>query len=324
MTTDFRSDNVLPASPEILEAVARANHGTMTSYGGDEITARLRDRCREIFETDLEIFPVITGTSGNALAIAALTPPSGTVLCHEYAHIACDELGAAEFFSGATLSLVAGAHGKLCGAADLGGHRRVGGATLSITNATEAGTVYTPDEMRGLCANAHAVHVDGARFANAVAALGCSPADLSWRAGADVLVLGATKNGGLSADLVVLFKRELAGDLAQRSHRGGHRPSKMRFLSAQLEAYLTDDLWLRNARHANAAAARLARGLANIAGVEILQPVEANIVFVRFPAPVPGFQFSEWPPFGPGALRIVTGWSTTDGDVDALIAAASR
>jgi threonine aldolase len=165
------------------------------------------------------------------------------------------------------------------------------------------------------------VHLDGARFANAVAALGCSPADLSWRAGADVLVLGATKNGALCADLVILFRRELASDFALHWHRGGHRLSKMRFLSAQLEAYLTGDLWLRNARHANAAAVRLAKGLADIAGVEIVQPVEANILFVRFPAPVPGFQFMEWPIFGPGVLRIVTGFHTSDEDVDALVRA---
>jgi len=309
VTTDFRSDNTLPASPEIVEAIARANRGSMTSYGGDEITARLRARCREVFETDLEIFPVITGTAGNALALAALT--SGTVTCHEHAHIVEDEEGATEFFSGATLKLVPGANGKL---------QPLDAECLSITNATEAGTIYTPDEVRALCSRARKVHIDGARFANALAALNCSPAALSWRAGADILVLGATKNGGLSADLIIVFRRELAAALAERWHRGGHRPSKMRFLSAQLEAYLTDDLWLRNARHANAAAARLARGLAGINGVEILRPVGANIVFARFPAPVPGFQFLDWPIFGEGALRIVTGWSTTDDDVDALLA----
>jgi threonine aldolase len=312
VTTDFRSDNTLGASPEILEAIARANHGSMTSYGGDEITARLRARCREIFETDLEVFPVVTGTAGNALAISALAPE--TVVCHEDAHIVRDENGAVEFFSGAKLVTVPGKHGKLQPPLDA--------ACLSITNATEAGTIYTPDEMRAL--KSRRLHVVGARFANALVAQNCSPADLSWRAGADILVLGATKNGGLTADLIVVFNRELAAPLAEQWHRGGHRPSKMRFLSAQLEAYLTDDLWLRNARRANAAAARLAKGLATVAGVEILQPVEANIIFVRFPAPLPGFQFQEWPIFGEGALRIVTGFATTDEDVDALIGAAAR
>jgi threonine aldolase len=294
----------------------------MTSYGGDEITARLRERCRELFETDLDVFPVITGTAGNALAIAALTPASGTVVCHEQAHIVLDELGASEFYSGATLVPVAGANGKLHPdrlVSELGK-----GSCLSITNATEAGTVYTPDELRALCGRAERVHIDGARFANALAAQQCSPADLSWRAGADILSLGATKNGGLCADLIVVFRRELASELAQRWHRGGHRLSKMRFLSAQLEAYLTNDLWLRNARRANAAAARLARGLANVPGVEIVQPVEANIVFARFPRPLPGYQFHDWSILGEGVVRIVTGFSTTDEDVDALIAASSR
>jgi len=315
VSTDFRSDNTLPASPEILEAVVRANHDSMTSYGGDELTDSLRGRCREIFETDLEVFPVITGTAGNALALATLTPPGGTVLCHDQSHIVQDENGAPEFFSGAKLIPIGGANGKLH-ADDL---REA--TCISITNATEAGTIYTPDETRALCAGAHRVHLDGARLANALATLNCSPADLTWRAGADVLVLGATKNGALCADLVILFRAELADEFASRWHRGGHRLSKMRYLSAQLDAYLADDLWLRNARHANAAAARLAKGIANVPGVEILQPVEANMLFVRFPAPIPGFEFSDWSLFGPGVQRIVTGFSTSDEDVDALVRA---
>lgn len=312
--SDFRSDNVLGASPEIVDAIARANRGTQTSYGGDEITERVRKRCCEIFETDVDVFPVISGIAGNALAIATLAHPGGTVRCHEQSHIVQDELLAPEFFSGAKLQPVAGANGKL----------PPGDASvLSLTNATEAGTIYTPSEVRALCERAERVHIDGARFANALAAQNCAPADLSWRAGADVLVLGATKNGGLAADLVVLFNRALKDEFVTHWHRSGHRPSKMRFLSAQLEAYLTDDLWLRNARRANAAAARLARGLAQIDGVELLQPVEVNIVFARFPAPVPGYQFGEWSLFGEGVKRIVTGFSTTEEDVDALIAAAS-
>ncbi|HJQ40749.1 MAG TPA: beta-eliminating lyase-related protein [Thermoanaerobaculia bacterium] len=312
MTTDFRSDNTLPASPEILEAIARVNHGNMTSYGGDEITAQLRERCRELFETELEVFPVITGIAGNALALTSLQPKS--ITCHEQAHIVLDEEGAVQFFSGATLNPLPGAQGKLA---------PLDAECLSITNATEAGTVYSPDEVRALCERAKKVHLDGARFANAIASLGCAPADLSWRAGVDVLVLGATKNGGLSADLVIVFNQALAAPMAFHSRRGGHQPSKMRFLSAQLLAYLTDELWLRNARRANAAAARLAKGLANIRGVEILQPVQANILFVRFPAAVSGYQFHEWPIFGEDALRIVTGFATTDDDVDALIAAVA-
>ena len=316
MTTDFRSDNVLGASPEVVEAIARANHGTQTSYGGDEITERVRKRCCEIFETDVDVFPVISGIAGNALAIATLASSNDAIRCHAESHIVQDELLAPEFFSGAKLTPVAGANGKLL----------PGDATcLSITNATEAGTIYTPDEVRALCERAERVHVDGARFANALAAQNCAPADLSWRAGADILVLGATKNGGLCADLVVLFNRALKEPFVMHWHRSGHRPSKMRFLSAQLDAYFTDDLWLRNARRANAAATRLARGLAQVGGVEMLQPVQANLLFVRFARPVPGYQFGDWSLFGEGVLRIACGFSTTDEDVDALIkAVASR
>ena len=345
---DFRSDNTQGCSPEVLEALARANVGTMTSYGGDEITARVRKRCREIFETDVEIFPVVSGTAGNGLCLAAMTPPSGTVLCHEDAHIVRDELGAPEFFTGgATLITRAGVDGKLH-ATDLCHPERergtwAGGARhpaprslaharddkrvdcLSLTNATEAGTVYTPDELRALTASGpFKVHLDGARFANALVSLGCSPADVTWRAGIDALVFGGTKNGLMAAELIVVFRKELAREIAPHWHRSGHRPSKIRFLSAQFEAYLADDLWLRNARHANAMAARLARGL------ETIHPVQANVVFTRFAPDVArklrdeGFQFSDWTIFGDDAYRLVTGFGTTGKDVDDLLSAVPR
>lgn len=339
MTRDFRSDNVLPAAPEILDAVVRANAGARTSYGGDDITARVRRQCCEIFETDVEIFPILSGIAGNALAIAALTSPWSAVFCHAQAHVEREELGAATFFSGgAKLVPVDGAEGKL----DVGGVAAAVAyarktdmaipACLSLTNATEAGTVYSPPELRALCDLARSsdlrVHLDGARFANAVAATGASPADLSWRAGVDVLTFGATKNGAMTADVIVLFRKELAPELAIRIHRGGHRPSKMRFLSAQLEAYLTEELWLRHARHANAMAARLAAGLAP--HVEILRRVDANIVFVRLPPALAaalqkeGFQFFDWQIFGDDAYRLVCGFATTEEDVDGLIAGVGR
>jgi len=205
-------------------------------------------------------------------------------------------------------------------------------ACLSITNATEAGTVYSSAELQALGELARAsglrVHLDGARFANAVAATGASPADLSWRAGVDALTFGATKNGAMTADMIVLFRTELAPELAIRIHRGGHRPSKMRFLSAQLEAYLTDDLWLRHARHANAMAARLAKGISP--HVEILRSVDANIVFVRFPPVVAdalqreGFQFFDWSIFVADSYRLLTGYATTEEDVDEFMAAVRR
>ncbi|HJW93743.1 MAG TPA: beta-eliminating lyase-related protein [Thermoanaerobaculia bacterium] len=318
---DFRSDNVLGCSPEILAALARENSGTDTSYGGDAVTARLRERCCKLFETEVDIFPVVTGTAANALALSALTPRSGTVLCHEDAHILRDEDGATELLSGgARLLPMPGADGKL--------HELQPASSISITNATEAGTVYSVDEIRALHRDLP-MHMDGARFANAVAATGASPADLTWRSGVDVLTFGATKNGALAAELIVLFRRELAEVLAALHQRSGHRVSKMRFISAQFEAYLADDLWLRNARHANAMAARLARSLAD-ARIEIVRPVHANIVFARFPPALAaslhdsGFQFYSWSIFGPDIYRLVCGFATSAEDVDALAAACAR
>jgi threonine aldolase len=313
---DFRSDNTHGVSPEVLDALARANGGSVTSYGGDAITARLRERVRELFETDCEIYPLLTGTAGNSLAIASMTKPGETVLCHADAHIVRDEDGAPEFFSrGAKLVPIAGARGKLH-PDDL-----IPARCLSLTNATEAGTVYTPDELRALTARGdYRVHLDGARFANALAALRCSPADLTWRSGIDLLVLGGTKNGLLAAELLVVFRKDF--DLTTRIHRSGHRVSKMRFVSAQLDAYLSDDLWLRNARRANAAAARIADGIRDV--VELVQPVEANVLFVRLPQKPEGVLLYDWPIYGENIYRLVTGWSTSDADVDALIGELTR
>jgi threonine aldolase len=327
---DFRSDNTHGCSPEIIEALARANRGTMTSYGDDAVTARLRDRCSELFACEVEVFPVLTGTAANALAIASMTAADGRIVCHHDAHIHLEELGASELFSGgAQLVPIPGARvadGKL--------HRDDVAAVeafscISITQATEAGTLYRIDEVCELGELAHArgagVHMDGARFANAVAALGCAPADLTWRAGVDILSFGATKNGAMGAEMIVVFRKDLAAKLATLWHRSGHRLSKSRFLSAQLEAYLTGDLWLRNARHANAAAARLADGIRD--NVEILRPVEVNVLFVRMSQEraanlrAQGFEFYDWELFGAGARRLVTAFDSTDAEIDALIAA---
>jgi threonine aldolase len=334
VTKDFRSDNTLPGAPEVLDAVVRANAGSMTSYGGDEITARVRERCCEIFETDVEVFPILSGIAGNALAISVLTAPWGAVFCHNQAHVEREELGATAFFSGgAKLVPIQGADGKLrpdAVAAALAYATKTDmgiPACLSLTNATEAGTVYSAEEVRALCDVVRPrlrVHMDGARFANAVAATGASPAELSWRAGVDALSFGATKNGAMTADMIVLFRKELAAEMAIRIHRAGHRPSKMRFLSAQLEAYLKDDLWLRHARHANRMAARLAAGIADAPGVELLRPVDANIVFARFPPSLAaalqrdGFEFFNWAIFGDDAYRLVCGYATTEEDVEGL------
>jgi threonine aldolase len=339
VSIDFRSDNTHAACPEVLDALLGAAKGTMTSYGKDPFTAAVRERCSAVFETDVAVFPVLTGTAGNALGIAAMTPPWGAVFCHEDAHIQRAELGAVEFFTGgAKLIPIAGSEGKLRpdGLARsieeiANSHRTAVPACLSLTNATEAGTVYSVDETRALCdvarARAVRVHVDGARFANAVVSAGCAPADLSWRAGVDILTLGGTKNGAMAAEVIVVFRTELVAELALRYHRSGHRLSKMRFLSAQFDAYLANDVWLRTARHTNAMASRLAAGISG--RVEILRPVDANIVFARFSRArsaalsANGFLFSDWPIFGPDAYRLVTGFSTTAADVDAFVNAVA-
>lgn len=329
---DLRSDNTLGCSPEILEALQKASRGAVSSYGGDRWTDELKKRCNDLFEHAVAVFPLATGTGANALALSAFSKPWGGVFCHSDSHIHRDEMGAPEFYSGgAKLIAIEGSAGKIVPAAltraidEFGASgRMLVPSVLSLTNATEAGTVYTYDELRQLADIAHAhsmkVHVDGARFANAVASTGSSAAELSWKAGVDALVFGATKNGAMAAELLVVFDDTLAEELTIRIHRAGQRFSKMRFLSAQLLAYLEDDLWLRNARHANLAARTLATELQS-RGVQIVQPVEANIVFARL-APslrdqltIAGAAFYDWPLFGENVVRLVCGFDT---DLDAV------
>ncbi|MGO1079318.1 threonine aldolase family protein [Inquilinus sp. CA228] len=293
---NLASDNVAGAAPEILAAIAGAAGGRQPSYGGDEITARLQDRLSELFERRVAAFPVPTGTAANALALATFTPPWGAVVCHREAHVAVDECGAPEFYThGAKLLVADGAHGKLTPATLTaavpewrGDVHRSQPAMLSLSQATESGTVYSPAEIGALAeaARGHglAVHMDGSRFANALAGQGCSPAELTWKAGVDVLSFGGTKNGCVMAEAVVFFDPDKAADFAFRRKRAGHLLSKMRFVSAQLEAYLADGLWLRLARNANARARQLAEGLQALPGVTLEHPVEANEVFVRLPA----------------------------------------
>lgn len=332
---DFRSDNVAGAAPEVMTALSVAATGTASPYGNDPWTRRLGERLCALFDTEVAVFPVATGTGANSLALSALVPPYGAVLCHEDAHIFADECGAPEFFTnGAKLVPLPGEHGKLtpdtvarCVAkAGVGIVHRVQPAALSLTQATEAGTVYTPAEVEALVEVAHAggmaVHMDGARFANAVARLGCAPADVTWRAGVDVLTLGGTKGGCLAAEAVVFFNPAMAEDFGYGRKRGGHLVSKMRFLSAQLDAWLTDDLWLRLARHANAMADRLAAGLTAVPGVGLAHPVEANELFVRLPDSVAaaleaaGYGFYRW---DDGTARFVTAFDTPASAVDGLL-----
>jgi threonine aldolase len=337
---DFRSDNVTGAHPTILEAVVAANRGPAGGYGADAHTHRATDRLSELFEREVAVFPVATGTAANALSLALLSPPWGVIYCHAESHVQLDECGAPELFSGgAKLVPVAGAAGKLTPA---GVETAIHGegfvhapqpAAVSVSQATEAGTVYRVDEIAALAevARRHrmGLHMDGSRFANALVSTGVTPAEMTWKAGVDVLSFGGTKNGCLAAEAVVLFDGGKATEMGYRRKRAGQLLSKMRFVSAQLEAYLAGDLWLSNATHANAMAARLASGFTS-GGIRPCVPVEANEVFVILPAQLAfalrgrGFSFYDWPTFGPGACRFVTAFDTRLEDVEALVTEVAR
>lgn len=340
---NFASDNVTGVSPEIMAALNAANDGAAMPYGNDAYTQRLETQFNEVFETEVAVFPVATGSAANALALSVMTPPFGAIYCHTDAHINVDECGAPEFFTGgAKLVTLPSCDGKIH-AADLsatvtgagaGVVHHVQPAVVSITQATEAGTIYRLNEIHAIAevAKAHDLHLhmDGARFANAVVSLGCSPADLTWRAGVDVLSFGATKNGAMAAEAVVFFNRTLAQTFSYRRKRGGHLFSKMRFLSAQLEAYLHEDLWLHNANHANQMARTLAQGLVGLPGVKLCHPVEANELFVQLPKAVvsgllaDGFQFYRWEGEQPTLVRLVTAFNTKERDITAFIEATKR
>ena len=339
---DFRSDNTSGVAPKIMAALDRVNAGSATPYGDDEATADLTAQFADVFERDVAVFPVGTGTAANALALSALAPPYGAVYCHADAHVIQDECGAPELFTGgARMVGLDGDHGKLTpadlgaaidGATPHGPHNRQP-AALSLSQATEAGTLYTSEEIMDLSRVAKAagigVHMDGARFANAVVGLGASPADLTWRAGVDALSFGATKNGAMAAEAVVFFDVDRAADFAFRRKRGGHLFSKMRFVSAQLTAYLEGGLWLDNAAHANAQAARISGGLEAVTGVSLMHPAQANEVFVAVPGVMAddleaqGFQFHRSPIDAAGSttLRLVASFETTPQTADALVAA---
>ena len=297
---NFASDNTAAMAPGILDAIVRANEDFAFGYGNDALTRAVERRIGEVFECDAAVFLVPTGTAANALSLAHVTPPWGGVLCHQQAHIVTDECGAPEFFGGG-LKLI-GLSGEGCklsrqrvewAIARYSGHvpHQVNAATLSITQATEAGTIYRVDEIAGLAEAAHAhglaVHMDGARFGNALARMNVTAAEATWQAGVDVLSFGATKGGAMAAEAVVFFDRKRAAFMPERRKRAGHLLSKHRFLAAQFEGFLKDEYWLALARHANAMADRLADGL-RMAGVPIVWPVEANIVFALLPNALDG------------------------------------
>jgi threonine aldolase len=342
---NFSSDHVAPACEAIMSAVSKANDGFVTSYGGDDLTAKLQSVASQVFERQVAVFPVTSGTAANALALSQIVPTFGAIYCHEAAHIVTDESGAPGFFTGgAQLIGFPSADGKIrpeqltqavAYAEDLGIHHVKPGA-VTLTQATEWGTVYSLAEISAIGAVAKQrqlpVHMDGARFANALVHLTCTPAEATWKCGVDVLSLGATKNGALGAEAVVFFDPAMARDFERRRKRAGHLMSKLRFLSAQLNAYLKNDLWLDNARHANAMATRMASGLKTVSAARLLHPVSANELFVVLPEQTvialetQGFKFYRWPLQAAGSgvtIRLVTSHATPAADVDEFIAAAA-
>ncbi len=331
----FASDNYAGICPEALDALIAANVGHAPAYGDDEWTHRVSDRLRELFAADCDVYFAFNGTAANSLALASLCQSYHSVVCHELAHVDTDECGGPEFFSnGSKLLPAQGENGKLTPDAlrEVIARRsdihypkpRV----ATLTQATEVGTVYRPDEIAAIAELAHAhglrVHMDGARFANAVASLGASPADITWRAGVDVLCFGGTKMGLPVGEAVVFFDRALSEDFAWRCKQAGQLASKMRFLSAPWLGLLADGAWLRHAAHANAMARRLADGLAAISGAHLLFPVEANGVFAELPpAVLDGLRARGWRFYtfiGAGGARFMCAWDTQPESVDALLA----
>jgi threonine aldolase len=334
----FFSDNTGTASPEILAALTEANHGLVSAYGNDPWTLRLDDCLSTYFGTSVRAFPVATGTAANSLSLATLTPSYGLIFAHEEAHIANDEAGAPGFFSGgAQLSLLQSPGGKLSRAvltaaleADGVSVHTLQPKALALSQATELGTSYRPDELRELCKLAHdhglKVQMDGARFANSVAFLDCHPGDVTWRAGVDVMTFGATKNGALAAEAVVFFDKALVGDFELRRKQSGHLLSKSRFVSAQLLAYVESGAWLRNARRTNELAQKIGRAADRL----LMHPVEANEIFLALGTErkqtlrQAGFEFYDWGPASTGETRFVVSWDQRDEDVFALCAALEK
>ena len=330
---EFASDNTAGICPEAAAALAQANAGSAPSYGDDEWTWRLCDRVRELFEIDCDVFLVFNGTAANALALAQLCQPFHSIICHENAHIENDECGACEFYTGGSkLIPTRGANGKidLCEVEaallrqhELHSHKP---RVVSLTQATELGTVYVADEIRKISAfakkNNMLLHMDGARFANAVAALRCGPREITWQAGVDALSFGGTKNGVAAGELVIFFNKQHSVDFDYRAKQGGHLASKMRFLAAPWIALLENDVWLKNAQRANDAALRLSNGLRDC-GVEIILPVESNAVFVRLDAMIAlklrefGWDFYKF--IEPDVYRLMCAWSANDEAITALL-----
>ena len=338
---NFASDNITGAAPEILSAIVEQNTEKLLPYGNDDLTRAAEIKISSIFEIDAEVLIVATGTAANSLALATITPPWGIIFCHKGAHVYDTECGGPEFFTGGAKMLpIDGNDGKITAesldsaikTSGLDNTHHCQAAAVSITQATETGSVYSVDEIQSIskvCKKYNLkLHMDGSRFANAVVTLNCSAAEASWKAGIDILSFGATKNGALSAEAVILFDKSLKSEFSYRRKRGGHLFSKMRLLSVQMDAYVTDNLWLRNASLANANANRMVKGLNTIKGIRQTQSVQANILFTRMPRNVidalkdDGYLFYERG--GKDVVRLVLAFDTKIEDIDSFIESTRR
>ncbi len=334
-TLEFRSDNCGRVAPEIIEAISRANHGSAIGYGADDLTLQLNTRLSEIFETQVRVFPIPTGTGANALALASVGTPFGAVFCSPEAHINTSECNAVGFFgSGLKVTPIDGIHGKVCPdsleknlhSAGFGQAHKSQPVAVNLVQATDLGAVYSVAEIQRISALAReknlTVHMDGARFANALAYLGCTPAEMTWKSGVDILSLGVTKNGGLLSDAIVVFNPAVADKINFHLRRGGMIWSKMRFASAQILAYVENDLWLRLAKQSNLAAQQLAAGINNIPGARLIAPVQANELFVEMRAQSLDQLAQHGVLFyrrGPELARFVCRWETTEEEVQSLL-----
>ena len=331
----FASDNVAGACPEVLDALMKANEGDSAPYGNDDYSKVLQEKFSEIFEKEVIVYPTASGTAANALALSTMTPVFGNIYCHKLAHINTDECGAPEFYTGgAKLIPLTGINGKITpeelekNISGTGIVHHTQPSSVSVTQVCETGEVYELDEIKKIADVAHKhklnMHMDGARFANALVALNCTPAEMTWKSGIDVLSFGATKNGCIAAEAIIFFKPELVGNISFLMKRAGHLLSKMRFVSAQLDAYISNDVWLKNAKQANKMGKKLSDGLSKHKDIEIAYPTEANEVFAKFPREKiehlnsEGYKMNEDELDGK-STRLVAAWNTQDSDVNQFL-----
>ena len=331
----FASDNVAGACPEVLDALMKANEGDSAPYGNDDYSKVLQEKFSEIFEKEVIVYPTASGTAANALALSTMTPVFGNIYCHKLAHINTDECGAPEFYTGgAKLIPLTGINGKITpeelekNISGTGIVHNTQPSSVSITQVCETGEVYELDEIKKIADVAHKhklnMHMDGARFANALVALNCTPAEMTWKSGIDVLSFGATKNGCIAAEAIIFFKPELVGNISFLMKRAGHLLSKMRFVSAQLDAYISNDVWLKNAKQANEMGKKLSDGLVKHNSIKLAYPTQANEVFAKFPREMIehlnslGYKMNEDELDGQ-AVRLVAAWNTQNSDVESFL-----